>query len=144
MYNQIDYIFCSEKIKHTHTNARSLSGTEASSDHRLVIYKLKVEKYNIFKNANETHSKSYNTFQLIKSEEIKNVCQQKLHKNLCKMEYTSWENIGASIIDATTKTTGFTKNNKIHRIHNLVEERLSSQQKELRLRISSTVNSENS
>ena len=58
------------------------------------------------------------------------------------MECTSWENIRGSITDAATKTIGFTKNNKNHRIYNPVAERLSKQQKELRLRISSTVNTE--
>ena len=70
--NQIDYLPCSQKIKHILINARSFSRTETSSDHHLVICKLQVEKYNILKNVNKTHSKSYNTFQLIKSEETKN------------------------------------------------------------------------
>ena len=58
------------------------------------------------------------------------------------MECISWENIRASIADAETKAIGFIKNNKNHRIQNPVVERLSNQQKELRLRISSTVNNE--
>ena len=58
------------------------------------------------------------------------------------MGCTSWENIRASITDAATKTIGFTKNNKNHRIHNRVVERLSDQQKELRLRINLAVNNE--
>ena len=58
------------------------------------------------------------------------------------MGCTSLENIRASITDAAMKTIGFAKNNKIHWIHNPVVERLSNQQKELRLRITSTVNNE--
>ena len=91
VYNQIDYIFCREKIKHTLINARSFSGTETSSDHRLVICKLQVEKYLIFKNTNKTHSKSYNTFQFIKSEETKNAYQKQLHENLCKWDVLHWK-----------------------------------------------------
>ena len=75
MYNQIKYILCSEKIKQTFVNARSFGGTETSSDHRLVICKMQVEKYNNFKNVSKTQSKSYNTFQLIKSEETINAFQ---------------------------------------------------------------------
>ena len=142
MYNQIGFILCSHKIKHTLINAWSFSGTETSSDHRLVICKLQLEKYIIFKNANKTHSKSYNTFQLKQSEETKNSYHQQLHENLCTMECNSWENIWASITDAATKTIGFTKNNKKHRIHSPVVERLSNQQKGLLLRISFTVNNE--
>ena len=126
VYNQIEAI-----------NARSFSRAETSSDHRLVICKLQVQKYNIFKNANKTHS---NIIQLIKSDETKNAYQQQLHENLYKMECTSWGNPRASITDAAMKTIGFTKNDKNHRIHNPVVELLSNQQKELRLRINSTVN----
>ena len=61
VYNQIEAI-----------NARSFSRAETSSDHRLVICKLQVQKYNIFKNANKTHS---NIIQLIKSDETKNAYQ---------------------------------------------------------------------
>ena len=68
----------------------------ASTSHCLVICKLQVEKYNIFKNANKTNNKSYNTFQLIKSEETRNVYQQQFHENL-------WENIQVNITDAATK-----------------------------------------
>lgn len=64
------------------------------------------------KNAQKTHSNSYNTFHYIKSEETENAYQQQLLRNLCKTESTSWENICARITDATTKTIGFTKNNK--------------------------------
>ena len=58
------------------------------------------------------------------------------------MGCTSLENIRASITDAAMKTIGFAKNNKNHWIQNPVVERLSNQQKELRLRITSTVNNE--
>ena len=58
------------------------------------------------------------------------------------MACTSWENIRASITNAATKTIGFTKNKRIHRSNNPVAERLSNQQKELRLHFTSTVNNE--
>ena len=73
VYNKIEYILCSEKIKHTIINTRSFSGTETSSDPRLVICKLEVEKHKTCKNIRKTQSKSYNTFQFIKSEETENV-----------------------------------------------------------------------
>ena len=115
VYNQIDYILCSMKIKLTLINARRFSRTKSSSNHHLVVCKLQVKKYVIFKNVNKTHSKSYNTSKLIKSQETKNAYQHQLHKNFCKMECISLENILASITDAATKTIGFTKNNKNHR-----------------------------
>ena len=54
----------------------------------------------------------------------------------------SWKNIRARITDAATKTIGFTKNYENHRIHNSLIECLSNPQKELDLRISSTVKNE--
>ena len=97
MYNQIDYILCREKINHNFIIARRFNRTETSNDHCLVMCKLQAEKYNIFKNESETHSKSYNTFKVIKSEETKNAYQQQLHENLCETKYTSCENIRGSI-----------------------------------------------
>ena len=82
-------------------------------------------------NANKTQlekNTTNKTFQLIKSEETKNAYQQQSHENLCKMECNSWENIRASITDAATKTIGFTKNTKNHRIQNPVVERILNQQ----------------
>ena len=102
--------------------------------------KLQAEKYNIFKNESETHSKSYNTFKVIKSEETKNAYQQQLHENLCETKYTSCENIRGSITNAATKKIGLTKYNENHGTYYPVVERLSNQQKELR--ISSIVNNE--
>ena len=54
MFNQISCILCSKKIKHTVTSASSFSRT--SRVHHLVISKLEVEKYKIFKNINKTYS----------------------------------------------------------------------------------------
>lgn len=88
--------------------------------------KLQAEKYNIFKNESKTHSKNYNTFKLIKSEETENAYQQQLHENLCEIECTSCENIRASITDAATKTIDFTKNNKNQRIYKHVVQQLSN------------------
>ena len=90
------------------------------------------------KNAKKTHSNSYNTFHHIKSEETKNGYQQQFHEKFCKIKCTSKGNIRSSITNgAATETIGFSKN-KNYRIHNLVE-RLSNQQEEFRLCISTTV-----
>ena len=138
VYHQIDYILWSEKIKQTLISARSFSGTETSCDHRLVICKLQVEKYNVFKNISKIHSNNYNTFQLIKSEETKNGYQQQFHEKFCKITCTSKGNIRSSITNAAAKETIDFSKNKNYRIHNLVE-RLSNQQEEFRLCISTTV-----
>ena len=99
---------------------------------------MQVEKHNIFKDASKTHSKSYNTFQLIKSEETKNVYQKQLHKNVmyCMSKYPSQYH------RCSKKNNWSHQNNKNHRIHSSVVELLSDQLKELRLRFSSTVNNE--
>ena len=42
IFNQIDYIICDQKHKHILTDARSYSGTETHSDHRLVVTRIEV------------------------------------------------------------------------------------------------------
>ena len=58
------------------------------------------------------------------------------------MGCSSRKNIRARFTVAATKTICFTSNNRNNRLHNPVVERLSNQQKEVRLRISFTVNNE--
>ena len=42
IFNQIDYIICDQNHKHILTDARSYSGTETHSDHRLVVTRIEV------------------------------------------------------------------------------------------------------
>ena len=50
IYNQIDYIICLGNRKHVLIDARSYSGTQVNSDHRIVICKLRTEPFKLFRN----------------------------------------------------------------------------------------------
>ena len=51
---------------------------EVSAEQKHQVIMALSEKYNIFKNVNKSHNKSYNNFPLIKSEETQNAYQQQL------------------------------------------------------------------
>jgi exonuclease III len=48
IYNQIDYIICTEPMKKNLQNARSYAGTKTDTDHRLVIASFDIQKYKIY------------------------------------------------------------------------------------------------
>lgn len=49
VFNQIDYIICRAVQKSIPQNARSYAGTEANSHHRLVVTKMGIENFYIYK-----------------------------------------------------------------------------------------------
>ena len=50
IYNQINYIICQQKQqKHILNDARSYKGTSVSSDHRLLVSRINIEFYKIYK-----------------------------------------------------------------------------------------------
>lgn len=131
IYNQIDYILCSTKIKHTLINARSFKGTETSSDHRIVVCKISVKKYNIYRNNKNNHTKKFNIHELAKSQEMQTSYQQNLEAKLSNVEISVWKNIETSIINAASETIGFAQKNKNNREYNPQVEELSNHQKQL-------------
>ena len=49
IFNMIDYILVPEKWRSNLLDARSYSGTQTNSDHRVVICKIKVDNFSMFK-----------------------------------------------------------------------------------------------
>ena len=138
IYNQIDYILCSAKIKQSLINSRSFKGTETTSDHRIVICKLSTKKYDIYKNNKNEHTKQFNIQELTKSQEMQIAYQQNLETKLKKDDTSVWKNIEESITNAATEAVGFTKKIRNNRAYNPQVEQLSIRQKQLRLQISNT------
>ena len=72
IYNQIDYIIIDTAHKHTLTGARSYSGTETFSDHRLVIARMKVHWATLFKSTpRHTHTQTINVKELCVNHECR-------------------------------------------------------------------------
>ena len=63
----IDYILVPQQLKNNLIDAKSYSGTQTYSDHRIVISKIKTDKFTIFKQEKNTEKpKRYNIQGLIK------------------------------------------------------------------------------
>ena len=69
----LDYILVQNKFKHTMQNARSYLGTLTSSDHRIVIVKVVISWYIVFKNIKNgiKREKLINTIDLVNNDEKK-------------------------------------------------------------------------
>ena len=55
VFNQIDYIICQTSQKNILMNARSYSGTQVNSDHRLVVTRTRTEPYHLKPESKRLH-----------------------------------------------------------------------------------------
>ena len=81
IYNQIDYILCSQSNKATLKDARSYNGTEVSSDHRIVVTRIEMEWRRMFNTAKKQPMEPvYDVAKLVENEEVR--CTNfKFHKS---------------------------------------------------------------
>ena len=142
IYNQIDYILCNKDIKSTLINARSFSGSETTSDHRLVICKMSINRYKLFKNKPKANRKQIDSAELARNKQKQQIYKVALENKLSQTETTNWKQIEQAIIETATETVGYKQKHQRHRVHNPEIERLSRQQKEIRLAISQTDNND--
>ena len=82
----IDYILVPQKLKGNLVDARSYSNLETSSDHRLVICKIKVADYLIHKKKNKNIREKYDTQRLIHNEQVKEGYAKTVEDNRRKTE----------------------------------------------------------
>ena len=145
VYNQIDYIVCEASKKHLLVDSRSYKGTETSSDHRLLICRVKIGDYEIFRVHNKQIAKKYNTKLLICNEEMRNKFASEVHSYLNEQNNNniqpSWEKTRTILTTSAEKTVGLADMKHHGHIHNPVIEKLSIQQKNIRLEISECTNS---
>ena len=146
VYNQIDYIICRNKQKHTLIDSRSYSNTLVNSDHRIVVTRMGVDTYKIFLNKKKYNkNSSYDSHQLIINEKVRSSYQNQMRQNLRIIENNKWEEIQQTIRDTAEVTIGFTKTTKNpNRLYNEAVKKLSTKQKNLRLEICNCNNIEHS
>ena len=147
IYNQIDYILCNKDIKSTLINARSFSGSEITSEHRLVICKMSINRYKLFKNKPKANTKQIDSAELTRNKQKQQIYKITLENKLNQTQTTNWKQIEQAIIKTATKTVGYKQKHQQHRVHNPEIERLSRQiktrqQKEIHLAISQTDNND--
>ena len=78
IYNQIDYIICHRRYKHSATNARSYGGTIVTSDHKLVITTFKLEWFKVWRKRTTQSTPKINTSNIVNRQECRLQYQQRL------------------------------------------------------------------
>ena len=141
IYNQIDYIICQQKQKNILDDARTYNGTLVSSDHRLLVSRMHLELYKIYKPANKPKTKQYNCSLLTSDIDKREQYQNKLRNKLEHIdEDIDWDTVKNCIVETATETIGYNKLHRNKRPHNLEIEQMSSKQKDLRIQISNCNN----
>ena len=141
----LDYITIDKKQRHILKNSRSFQGTLTNSDHRIVVTRMIIEWYEIYKKVNnkKTKSERYNTHILVndkkKLEEYKRSVDEKLRNH---REQKTWKVIVNTVKSAAKEVVG-EQNPKVNKdeYSEKIEE-LSNEQKKIRIEISNTQNTE--
>ena len=114
--NRIDYIIMRQQHRKLAQDSRSYSGTETTTDHRLVKTRLKLEWHKIKKNKSENAIINLDN---LKVKEIKSCYKKKVtehmeshHKTNKKDTQAQWDIIKTSCIEAAKQTLGKKENCK--------------------------------
>ena len=90
IYNQIDYILVRMNRKQTLQDARSYSGTDCDSDHRLVVCHMSIKPYKMYKRIRtkkryQIQHKRFSTRYRYSEEIFRKVKREHLQDRRCKM-----------------------------------------------------------
>ena len=146
IYNQIDYIICPTSKKHCLIDARSFSNTLTDSDHRLVACKMEVDLHRLYKQKVSNKNKIYNCSMLVNDKEKQAEYQKEVETKINQLDNKKmeWKVVQAKICEAAESTIGYSKsqNNNNNRLEDREVEKLSIQQKELKLKINNCKDTE--
>lgn len=137
----LDYICIQTKYKHLLENSRSYHGTITTSDHKLLITKLRTSWFEVYRKVNSTkhnNNRKYNIQILINDQNKQKEFREQLDKNIDKEESKKWNNITSAIQKTAEKVLGFTKREAKSKMYSPVVEKLSNEQKEYRMKIEQT------
>jgi sorting nexin-29 len=137
IFNQIDYIICSQKIKHTLTNARSYGGTLTTSDHRMVVSSFDLRLYRLF----PQHKNKVKFDRIVPSrlanDHTREEYQKEIDDRLANLEPNcTWEEIVNIVNEAAKEVLAGGTSRCGNEGIEIAE--LSAKQKDLRLRIANT------
>ena len=138
VFNQIDYILCLQKNKNTLVNSRSYAGTATSSDHRLIVTRMKIDLFLLFKPTKpRKQDKPINSALLINDPEICSAYKTQLSSKLSNLSDKTWPNISEAIRTTAEETVGrvISRGNNV-RYNNDID-LLSKEQKQIRLQLNS-------
>ena len=128
--NQIDYILCPRQQKHTLVDARSYAGTHVNSDHRLLVCRVRIKPYILFKQFKKFQQKTFNCYPLVNDQNALVKYQTTLKDNLHN------QNMKLAITETAEEVLGYNTKHGKNRNHDNEIEKMSKQQNELRLQIS--------
>ena len=143
--NQIDYILARKEHRIFIQDSRSYSGTETFSDHRMVILKMKINWKII---TPRTTSKKQIDIQKLQDPEIRKKYSEEIKKSLHQNETSQnaqdkWNTIVEACKEASVKTLGYARKKKTKKaVEDEEVKKLSSEQKEIRMKINATRNQE--
>ena len=139
----IDYIIVPQHIKRNLVDARSYNNLETHSDHRLVICKIKVANYLMYKPRIKANTnKKYDIQTLIHDTKIKEEYSKIVQDKINLTPNPTWNNITNILHESTKQCVGYINNNRNKVEYSKEIEKLSNMQKEFRIKISNSKNIE--
>ncbi|XP_057294528.1 uncharacterized protein LOC130623039 [Hydractinia symbiolongicarpus] len=138
IYSQIDFIIVLQKQKHILQDARSFSGTMTSSDHRLVLSKIKVKPFQVFKKTRtvKDNIKKVDITHLTNNENMRKAYQQNLETSLQSNVSENINNIRKKKKHKKNGMQQIPRNRNHGHNYDPEIEQMSKTQKELRIQIS--------
>ena len=120
---------CQQKQKRIVNDARSYKGTSVNSDHRLLVSRIYIEFYEIYKSNNKLNCKQFNCAILVLDSNRHKGYDIKLTEKLQNInEETNWNVIKDCIFKTAEDTIGYSKIHQSNRPHNVDIEQLSKEQ----------------
>ena len=141
IFNQIDYIICDQKHKHLLTDARSYSGTETHSDHRLVVTRIEVNWSKMYlKKPTVQKEKIIDTEKLINDTDTQMQYQTHITESIdaignSQPEQHRWDTMKKIIHKAAQENIGYRQPQSNVQIRDRLLENMSIQQKEAWMKI---------
>ena len=151
IYNQIDFILCPKRFKHLLENSRAFSGTLLTSDHKLVKTVVKTEQHRVWKKGQNKTTLKLN-IPCLNTNEGQRKYQHDLDTKLLNLTEaapnTAWcatdklKGVQTLIRQEGEASVGLSKNNKHTKNYDHELSILSKEQKDLRIRIQNTKNTD--
>ena len=141
VYNMIDYILVPQHLKGNLVDTRSHSNLETSSDHRLVICKIKIADYLIHnKKKNNKVREKYDTQRLIHNEQTKKEYERSIEEQITEQQNHNWSEIKEIIHNTAKQHIGHIQKKFTKMEYSKEIEKLSQEQKEKRMQINNSSN----
>ena len=153
-YSMIDFILINQKLRHSLINARSYGGTLCPSDHKLVVTRMNIRPFIMFRKKSKPlpQDTKFNTTLLTSNKAVKDQYQKCINNIISRDQETTpsestnkkWELVENTVRTAAKETLGIAEKKKKdkHTFSQVVEE-LSIQSKNIRINMMNTKDANN-